>query len=56
MCQQLTATVHIFLKVPTASFLVFFSKHISRTAALLQASVLFVNKIFRALVGLVLHV
>ena len=30
--QQWTTTVHIFLKVPTTDSLVFFRKHISRTA------------------------
>ena len=32
MYQQWTTTVHIFLKVPTTDSLVFFPKHISRTA------------------------
>ena len=38
MYQQWTATVHIFLKVPTADSLVFLSEHILRTAT--QASVI----------------
>ena len=40
MCQQLTATLHIFLEVPTLDSLVFCSKHISRTAILRQALVI----------------
>ena len=40
MYQQLAATLHIFLKVPTTGFLDFFSEHISRTAYLTQASVI----------------
>ena len=40
MYQQWTATVLIFLKVPTTDSLVFFSEYISRTAILTQASVI----------------
>ena len=36
MYQQWTATVHIFLKVPTTGYLVSFSKHILRIAILIQ--------------------
>ena len=40
MYQQWTATVHIFLNVPTTGYLVFFSEHIQKTAILTQASVI----------------
>ena len=40
MYQQWTATVLIFLKVPTTDSLVFFWEYISRTAVLMQASVI----------------
>ena len=40
MYQQWTATVLIFLKVPTTDSLVFLSEHISRTSILTQASVI----------------
>ena len=40
MYQQWTATVHIFLKVPTTDSLVFLSEHISGTAMLTQTSVI----------------
>ena len=46
MYQQWTATVHIFLKVPTTDSLVFFLEYISRTAILTQASVI-TCRIFR---------
>ena len=41
--QQWTATVLIFLKVPTTDSLVFFSEYISRTAILMQTSVEFLD-------------
>ena len=40
MYQQWTATVLMFLKVPTTDSLVFFQEYISRTAILTQASVI----------------
>ena len=47
MYQQWTATVYIFLKVPTTDSLVFLSEHISRTAILTQASVITCKYSFR---------
>ena len=38
--QEWTATVHIFLKVPTIDSQVFFSEHISKTTVFTQASVI----------------
>ena len=40
MYQQWTATVLIFLKVPTTDSLIFYSEYISRTAILTQASII----------------
>ena len=37
---QRTATAHVFLKLPPTESVAFFSKHISRTAILTQASVI----------------
>ena len=56
MYQQWTATVLIFLKVPTTDSQIFFLEYISRTAILTQASVIIVNRIFRFFIVLVLLV
>ena len=55
MYQQSTAIVLIFLKVPTTDYLVFISEIISRTAILIQASII-VNRTFRFFIVLALHV
>ena len=55
MYQQSTATVLIFLKVPTTDSLVFLSEYISRTAILTQASELLASRILRFFIVLVLH-
>ena len=48
MYQQQTATVHIFLEVLTADYLVFFSNHISWSAVLTQVSIITCKQNFKS--------